>query len=170
MALADGLWSRTGRGTAPRHRKGHGYRGLHQGAVRIRHRSSRPERLREPLCDLPSTRAATAGCRSHHHGCGRAARTADRLEWYAADFVPPFTTSLPSLCIPRLPGRRLTGCAIAETEPADSEPPGVLFRQARPARTPYSARRCRSGSTQFQHRAALVLTADLLIRAGSRNA
>ena len=53
----------------------------------------RPERLREPLCDLPSTRAATAGCRSHHHGCGRAARTADRLEWPAADFVSPFTTS-----------------------------------------------------------------------------
>ena len=33
LALADGLWSRTGRGTAPRHRKGHGYRGRHQGAA-----------------------------------------------------------------------------------------------------------------------------------------
>jgi hypothetical protein len=27
-----GLWSRTGRGTAPRHRKGHGYRGRHRSA------------------------------------------------------------------------------------------------------------------------------------------
>jgi len=32
LALADSLWSRTGRGTAPRHRNGHGYRGRHQSA------------------------------------------------------------------------------------------------------------------------------------------
>jgi hypothetical protein len=60
-------------------------------------KARRPERLREPLCDLPSTCAATAGCRSHHYGCGRAARTADRLAWPVAGFVPRFTTSLPSL-------------------------------------------------------------------------
>ena len=34
--------------------------------LRIRHRpDARPERLREQLCDLPSTPTATAGCRSH---------------------------------------------------------------------------------------------------------
>ena len=33
LALADSLWSRIGRGTAPRHRKRHGYRGRHQGAT-----------------------------------------------------------------------------------------------------------------------------------------
>jgi hypothetical protein len=49
----------------------------------------RPERLRRSLCDLPFARAATARCRSHRHGCGRAARAADRLEWPAANQDPP---------------------------------------------------------------------------------
>jgi hypothetical protein len=48
----------------------------------------------------------------------------------------PLTSCLRSqrlwrLCdIPRLPSRRLTGCAIAETEQADADPSEVLFRQA----------------------------------------
>jgi putative restriction endonuclease len=45
----------------------------------------RPERLKRSLCDLPSARAAAARCRSHHHRCGRAIRTAGDLEWPAAD-------------------------------------------------------------------------------------
>ena len=42
-----------------------------------------PERLWGTVRDLPSARAAAARCRSHRHGCGRAARAADRLEWPA---------------------------------------------------------------------------------------
>jgi hypothetical protein len=88
----------------------------------------------------------------------------------------PLTSCLRSqrLCrrcdIPRLPGRRLTGCAIAETDRADADPPEALFRQAQSAKTPWSAPTCRSGSPQFQHRAALVQMAALPIRSGTRNA
>jgi hypothetical protein len=35
--------------------------------------------LRRSLCDLASARNPAARCRSHHYGCGRAIRTADRL-------------------------------------------------------------------------------------------
>jgi hypothetical protein len=35
--------------------------------------------------DFPYTRAATAGCRPHRHGCERAVRAAGRVEWSAAD-------------------------------------------------------------------------------------
>jgi putative restriction endonuclease len=55
-----------------------------------------PERLWRSLYDLPSARAATARCRPHHHGCGRAIRTADRLEWPAVNrrsITPPSTTT-----------------------------------------------------------------------------
>jgi hypothetical protein len=53
----------------------------------------------------------------------------------------PLTSCLRSqrlcrLCdIPRLPGRWLTGCAIAEMERA-VDPPEVLFRQAQLPKTP----------------------------------
>ena len=36
------LWSRTGRGTAPRHRKGHGIEVGIKAPLRIRHRSEMP--------------------------------------------------------------------------------------------------------------------------------
>jgi hypothetical protein len=45
----------------------------------------RLERLRRPLCHLPSARAEAPRCRSHRHGYGRAVRTAGRLEWPAVN-------------------------------------------------------------------------------------
>src|SRR5580704_15784857 len=72
----------------------------------------------------------------------------------------PLTSLLRSqrLCrhcdIPRLPGRRLTGCAIAEMERADAYPPGAPPRPAQLPKTPKSAPGCRLGSTEFQRRAA----------------
>jgi hypothetical protein len=44
-------------------------------------------RLWGKVCDLPPPRAPAPRCRPHHHGCGRAVRAADRLEWLAADQV-----------------------------------------------------------------------------------
>ena len=45
----------------------------------------RARRLWGKVCDLRSSRAAAPGCRSHHHGCRRAVRAADRLKWLAVD-------------------------------------------------------------------------------------
>jgi HNH endonuclease len=65
-ALADRLRPRTGTGTAPRYCQGHGYRSRNQGAAASGIVSRcRPERLREPLCDLRSTQAAIAGWAAH---------------------------------------------------------------------------------------------------------
>ena len=72
----------------------------------------RPERLPRSLCDLPSARAATARRRSHHHGCGRAVRTADRLEWPAVNEDPSCRLRRPpDRRRPRLPNSRLRSSA-----------------------------------------------------------
>jgi len=172
LALGDGLWSRTGRGTAPRHRKGHGYRGRQQGAAA--HQAS----FREAVLSAYGSRCAIS-----HLPAPRLPDVAhiimDAEEQLGQPIVSnglPLTSRLRSqrLCrrcdIPRLPGRRLTGCAITEMEQADADQPGAPPRQAQPAMAPLWAPTCRLGSTQVQHRAALVQTADLPIRSGSRNA
>ena len=72
----------------------------------------RPERLQRSLYDLPSARAATARRRSHHHGCGRAIRTADRLEWPAVNEDPPCGLRCsPDRDPPRFPNSRLRPAA-----------------------------------------------------------
>jgi hypothetical protein len=44
--------------------------------------------LQRSLCDLPSARTPAARCRSHHHGCGRAIRTAHDLERLTVNEAP----------------------------------------------------------------------------------
>ena len=138
LALGDGLWSRTGRGTAPRHRKGHGYRGRHQGAAA--HQAS----FREAVLSACGNRCAIS-----HLPAPRLPDVAhiimDAEEQLGQPIVLnglPLTSCLRSqrLCrrcdIPRLPSRRVTGCAIAEMERAGVDPPEVLFRPAQLPKTP----------------------------------
>jgi hypothetical protein len=68
-----------------------------------------PERLPRSLGDLPSARAAIARCCSHHHGCGRAIRTADRLEW-------PTVNEDPSCGPPSATSRRENKKAFIQNE------------------------------------------------------
>jgi hypothetical protein len=61
--------------------------------------------------------------------------------WDADYLFITFRVSVHNVCcrrcdIPRLPGRRLTDCAIADTERADADPPGHRFRQAQLPKTP----------------------------------
>ena len=68
----------------------------------------RPERLRRSLCDLASARTPAARCRSHHHGCGRAIRTAGDLEWPTVNEDPSCGLRCPpDRHRPRLPNSRL---------------------------------------------------------------
>jgi hypothetical protein len=133
LALGDGLWSPTGRGTAPWHRKGHGYRGRHQGAAA--HQAS----FREAVLSAYGSRCVS------HLPAPRLPDVAhiimDAEEQLGQPIVShglPLTSCLRSqrLCrrcdIPRLRGRRLTGCAIAETERADADPEAARFDRPSP--------------------------------------
>ena len=95
----------------------------------------RPERLREPLCDLSSTRAATARCRLHHHDAE------EQLGQPIVSHGLPLTSCLRSqrLCrrcdIPRLPGRRLTGWLLpSRNEPMQTRRRLVFDRPSHPRR------------------------------------
>jgi putative restriction endonuclease len=68
----------------------------------------RPERLQRSLCDLPSARTPAARCRSHHHRCRRAIRTAGDLEWPTINEDPPCRLRCaPDRDRPRFPNPRL---------------------------------------------------------------
>jgi len=126
LALADSLWSRIGRGTAPRHRKRHGYRGRHQGATA--HQAS----FRDAVLSAYGSRCAIS-----HLPAPRLPDVAHIIvvaeEQLGQPIVSnglPLTSCLRSqrLCrrcdIPRLPGRRLTDCAIAENGTGRYRPTG----------------------------------------------
>src|SRR4051812_44698619 len=59
-------------------------RGLKEGSIRHRFRHA----ALAAMADGALFRAAIARRRSHHYGCGRAARPTDRLEWLAVDEPP----------------------------------------------------------------------------------
>jgi hypothetical protein len=71
-----------------------------------------PERLQRSLCDLPSARAPAARCGPHHHGCGRAIRTASDLKRLTINEAPSCGLRRPSdRHRPRLSNSRLRSAA-----------------------------------------------------------
>jgi hypothetical protein len=97
-----------------------------------------PHGLRRTVRDLPSTGASAARCRSHRHGCGRAIRTADRVEWATAIEDPPCRLRCPpDWRRPRLPNSRLRSSSRNPRWPIPrtraEEDPRNIDRQAQTA-------------------------------------